>query len=206
VIQGESGSGSNETSDLSGVQIGRRDGSISIGRNTTYRAGSLVIDKAGGNIDLNAAPNGARVHTGGGDVHVGEAGGDVSATTGGGDVSVGPASGSVKASTGAGEVHIIVDRSSRDQLIEAWSGKGKVIIELPRDFQGRLELETAHTRTHEATASIRSDFEIDREPLTDWDDRQGTARRYLRATGRIGRGDARVVVRTVNGEIEIRRR
>jgi beta-lactamase regulating signal transducer with metallopeptidase domain len=206
VIHGESGSGSNETSDLSGVQIGRRDGSISIGRNTTYRAGSLVIDKAGGNIDLNAAPNGARVHTGGGDVHVGEAGGDVSATTGGGDVSVGPAAGSVKASTGAGDVHIIVDRSSRDQHIEARSGKGKVIIELPRDFQGRLELETAHTRTHEATARIRSDFEIDREPLTDWDERQGTARRYLRATARIGRGDARVVVRTVNGEIEIRRR
>ena len=100
----------------------------------------------------------------------------------------------------------IVDRVSRDQVIEAWSGKGRIIIELPRDFEGRLELETAHTRTHEEAARIRSDFEIDREPLTDWDDREGTARRYLRATARIGRGDARVIVRTVNGEIEVRRR
>ena len=206
VIYGEAGSGSNETSDLSSVNIGRGDGRISIGRNSTYRGGSLVIEKAGGNVDLDAAPNGARVHTGGGDVRVGEARGDVSATTGGGDVTVGPASASVRAGTGAGEVHVIVDRVSRDQVIEAWSGKGRIIIELPRDFEGRLELETAHTRTHEEAARIRSDFEIDREPLTDWDDREGTARRYLRATARIGRGDARVIVRTVNGEIEVRRR
>jgi beta-lactamase regulating signal transducer with metallopeptidase domain len=201
-----SGSGSNETSDLSSVNVTGGGSRIDIGRNATYRSGTLNIDKAGGDIELNAAPNGARVHTGGGDIRVGEAGGDVSAHTGGGDVRVGPAAASVEAGTGAGEVHIIVDRSARDQVIEAWSGKGRVIIELPRDFEGRLELETAHTRTHEETSRIRSDFEIDREPLTEWDDREGTARRYLRASGRIGRGNARVIVRTVNGEIEIRRR
>jgi hypothetical protein len=93
-----------------------------------------------------------------------------------------------------------------DQIIEASSGSGRVIIELPSDFDGRLDLETAHTRTHEETARIRSDWDLNREPLTDWDDRYGTPRRYLRATAVIGRGNARVVVRTVNGEIEIRRR
>jgi hypothetical protein len=201
-----SGSRSRETSDLSSVNVTGGGSRIDIGRNTTYGAGTLNIDKAGGDINLSAAPNGARVHTGGGDVTIGEAGGAVSAHTGGGDVRVGPASGSVEAGTGAGNVHIIVDRVTRDQVIEAWSGKGRVIIELPRDFDGRLELETAHTRTHERTSRIESDFEIEREPLTGWDDRQGTARRYLRASARLGRGTARVIVRTVNGEIEIRRR
>ena len=206
VIQGESDVRDGATADLSSVDVSRDGASIRIGSGTSYRAGTLSIEKAGGSIDLEAAPNGARVRTGGGDVRVGRSSGDVRASTGGGDVTVGPASGSVRAGTGAGEVHVVVDRSTADQVIEASSGQGRVIIELPRDWQGRLDLETAHTRTHEETARIRSDWEVDEEPLTDWDDREGTPRRYLRATARIGRGDARVIVRTVNGEIEIRRR
>jgi len=209
VIYGDSiyGSRRGSTTDLSSVNVSRDGAKITVGGTTVYAGGTLNIEKAGGDVDLNAAPNGARVHTGGGTVTIGRAGGDVVASTGGGDVSVGPASGSVRAGTGAGEVHIVVDRGrGSDQLIEASSGKGRIIIELPSDFSGRLDLETAHTRTHEETARIRSDWELEREPLTDWDDRYGTPRRFLRATAVIGRGNGRVVVRTVNGEIEIRRR
>jgi len=204
VIYGDSTvSSGGSTSSLSAVGV--NDSRISVGRE--YRGGTLNIDKAGGNVDLEAAPNGARVHTGGGRVTVGRAGGDVRATTGGGDVTVGPASGSVRAGTGAGEVHVIVDRSPAvDQVIEATSGSGRIIIELPGDFDGRLELETAHTRTHEGTARITSDFELNREPLTDWEDRYGSPRRYLRASAVLGRANRRVIVRTVNGEIVVKRR
>jgi hypothetical protein len=209
VIYGDSlvREGRRSTTDLSSIEVNAGGSRISIGRNTEYRAGTLNIEKAGGDIHLDEAPNGARVRTGGGRVTVGRSDGAVFASTGGGDVTVGPASGSVRAGTGAGEVHIVVDRlRSTDQVIEATSGKGRIIIELPSDFAGRLDLETAHTRTHEETARIRSDWDLDREPLTDWDNREGTARRYLRASAVIGRGNARVIVRTVNGEIEIRRR
>ena len=210
VIYGESVDGSRRsTTDISSVNVGRDGAKITVGETTIYAGGILTIEKAGGEIDLDAAPNGARANTGGGNVTIGRAGGDVDASTGGGDVRIGPASGSVRAGTGAGEVHIVVDRGPvRDRVIEATSGSGRVIIELPADFSGRLDLETAHTRTHEATARIRSDWELEREPLTDWINRYGTPRRFLRATAVIGRGNGggRVVVRTVNGEIEIRRR
>ncbi len=207
VIYGESVDGSRRsTTDISSVQVGRDGASISVGR-TEYRSGTLNITKAGGSVDLDAAPNGAVIHTGGGNVNVGRSVGLVDATTGGGDVEIGPVAGSARASTGAGEVRIVVDKvRDGDQTIEASSGKGRIIIELPADFEGRLDLETAHTRTHEETARIRSDWELERQPLTDWDDRYGTPRRFLRATAVIGRGNGRVVVRTVNGEIEIRRR
>jgi DUF4097 and DUF4098 domain-containing protein YvlB len=198
---------SESTTDLSSVDISGSGSRITVGGDTDYRAGTLNIEKAGGDIHLNAAPNGARVRTGGGNVTIGRADGDVSASTGGGNVTVGPVTGSVRAGTGAGEVRVVVDRlRSMDQVVEATSGKGRIIIELPGDFSGTLELETAHTRTHEETARIRSDWDLERDPLTDWDDREGTARRYLRASARIGRGNARVYVKTVNGEIEIRRR
>jgi hypothetical protein len=114
--------------------------------------------------------------------------------------------GSVTAVTGAGEVRIIVDRAREPQVIEASSGSGRVIIELPADFDGRLELETAYTRTHENRARINSDWDLERDPLTGWENRYGTPRRTLRARAVLGRGTGRVVVRTVNGEIEIRRR
>jgi beta-lactamase regulating signal transducer with metallopeptidase domain len=216
VIYGESSSrdegrrSTTATADLSSVEV-RRDGSrITVGGeppHSDYRGGVLHIDKAGGDINLNAAPDGARISTGGGDVTVGPSEGDIVASTGGGDVTIGPATSSVRAGTGAGEVRIVVDRlQTRNQVIEATSGKGRIIIELPSDFGGRLDLETAHTRTHEETARIRSDWDLEREPLTDWDARQGTPRRFLRASAVIGRGNARVIVRTVNGEIEIRRR
>jgi beta-lactamase regulating signal transducer with metallopeptidase domain len=215
-LRGSSGSGpviygtsddrtSRSTTDISSIKVD--DGSrIIIGRDTEYRSGTLNIEKAGGDVNLSAAPNGAHVRTGGGDVRVGPAAGQVDASTGGGDVTVGPAAGSVRAGTGAGEVRIIVDRGREPQVIEATSGSGRVIIELPADFDGRLELETAYTRTHESRARINSDWDLERDPLTGWDDRYGTPRRYVRARTVLGRGTGRVVVRTVNGEIEIRRR
>jgi hypothetical protein len=215
-LRGSSGSGpviygtsddrdNRSTTDIASVKVD--DGSrVTIGRDTEYRGGTLNIEKAGGDIILNAAPNGAHVRTGGGDVRVGRAAGQVDASTGGGDVTVGPAAGSVRAGTGAGEVRIIVERGRAPQVIEATSGYGRVIIELPADFDGRLELETAYTRTHENRARINSDWDLERDPLTDWEDRYGTPRRFLRARTVIGRGTGRVVVRTVNGEIEIRRR
>ena len=205
VIYGTSDDRNNRsTTDISSVTIndGKR---ISVG-DTDYRGGTLNIEKAGGDVALDAAPNGARVHTGGGDVRIGRGAGRVDASTGGGNVTVGPVAGSVTAVTGAGEVRIIVDRARESQVIEASSGSGRIIIELPADFDGRLDLETAYTRTHENRARIDSDWDLERDPLTGWEDRYGTPRRFLRARTVLGRGTGRVVVRTVNGEIEIRRR
>ena len=205
VVYGESTDPSRRgTTDISSVTVtGDR---ISVGRGTDDRVGTLSIEKAGGEVTLGTAPNGAHIRTGGGAIRVGETAGVVDAQTGGGDITIGPAAGSVRATTGAGDVRITVERSTADQVVDVSSGKGRIIIELPREWAGRLDLETAHTRTFEETARIRSDWDLQREPLTDWVNRFGTPRRFLRATAEIGRGNSRVVVRTVNGEIEIRRR
>lgn len=195
------------TTDLTGIAIADGGSSISIGSGRSYGAGILNIQKAGGSVDLEAAPAGARIRTGGGPITVGRAAGLVSAITGGGDIRLGPVAGSVTAGTGSGNVRIIVDNApGEDQTVEVSSGRGRVIVELPADFDGRLDLQTAHTRTFEGTARIISDWELELEPLTDWDDREGTPRRYLRASAVLGRGRGRVIVTTVNGEIEIRRR
>lgn len=210
VVYGESSDrSSRSTTDISGVTINAGGSRITVGGDNESRSlsGKLNITKAGGDINLDGAPNGAFVSTGGGDVTVGRSAGMLEASTGGGDVTVGPVAGSAIVGTGAGDVRVIVDRArGDDQIIEVTSGSGRVVIELPSDFSGRLDLETAYTRTHEDKARIRSDWELDRDPITGWEDRYGTPRRFIRARAVLGRGTGRVVVRTVNDEIEIRRR
>jgi beta-lactamase regulating signal transducer with metallopeptidase domain/DUF4097 and DUF4098 domain-containing protein YvlB len=208
VVYGESSDrSSRSTTDISSVGISAGGSRITIGRDTEYRSGRLNIEKAGGDVVLDAAPNGAHIRTGGGDVRVGRSAGMIEALTGGGDITIGPVAGSVNTTTGAGDTRIIVDRArGEEQVIEASSGSGRIVIELPSDFDGRLDLETAYTRTHESEARILSDWDLERDPLTDWENRYGTPRRFLRARAVLGRGTGRVVVRTVNAEIEIRRR
>jgi hypothetical protein len=169
---------------------------------TNKAKGRLHLEKAGGEIHLTEAPNGVSASTGGGDITIGRAGGMVDVGTGGGDIEVGPAAGSVRAGTGAGDVHVVLSRNKAQRTIDATSGHGDVVIDIPRGLAVDLDLETSYTRSSEPS-KIHSDVPIKLEPASGWDDREGTPRRYVRARS-TGKGEARVRVKTVNGNIEIR--
>ena len=188
--------------DLNGVDV---DDS---GRVEDARAGAsgvLTIERAGGEVVLREAPHGARITTGGGDIRVGRAGGAVEATTGGGDIEIGPVAGSVTAGTGAGDVAVtLASGGGQDQDVEISSGTGRVVLELPPDLDARFDLETAYTRNHTSTR-IESSWKLKQEATSDWDDSEGTPRRYVRAQGVAGNGRCLIHVRTVNGDIVVRR-
>jgi beta-lactamase regulating signal transducer with metallopeptidase domain/DUF4097 and DUF4098 domain-containing protein YvlB len=167
--------------------------------------GALRIDKAGGGVDLEGAPNGATIHTGGGRVIVGPSAGNVDVTTGGGGIAVGPVAGSVRASTGAGDVEVTVtDPAGREQSVEVFTGSGDVTVVLPKTLDARFEIETAYTR-ESSPASIDSVWELDHKPPTDWDASAGTPRRFVRATGIAGHGRGLVRIKAVNGNVTLRR-
>jgi DUF4097 and DUF4098 domain-containing protein YvlB len=181
VIYAESdGDEDDETGDLDGVTTYRNH--IDIDKSKNVGRGALHADKAGGEIVLTEAPNGASLSTGGGDIRVGRSGGTIEASTGGGDIEIGPVAGSVTAETGAGDVHITLAPTQRRQDVNVESGLGRVIVELPASFDGRFELETAYTRRKSPTR-IESAWDLEREPVTDWDSHEGTPRRYVRAHG-----------------------
>jgi beta-lactamase regulating signal transducer with metallopeptidase domain/DUF4097 and DUF4098 domain-containing protein YvlB len=170
--------------------------------------GFLRIEKAGGGVNIAEAPGGAVIHTGGGKVKIGRAGGLVEAKTGGGDIEIGPVAGSVHAGTGGGNIHVIVaDAGGREQTVELTSGNGRMILELPPGFDGTVELETAYTNNHRGGATrIESAWDLQRSATSEWESLGGqTPRRYVRAKGKIGNGRGLVRVRTVNGDIELRR-
>jgi hypothetical protein len=167
--------------------------------------GAIRIRKAGGAIHLADAPNDADVYTGGGSIHIGRSSGFVRAETGGGAIQLGPITGSVVARTGNGNVHVSLDRLEGATL-DIESGLGDVVLELPSDLSADIDLETAYTDTLGRVSAIHSQWPLDSAETREWDSTRGTPRRYVRSRGRIGKGGPVVRVRTVNGDITMRRR
>lgn len=169
--------------------------------------GPISMEKAGGDIYLAEAPEGADVRTGGGKIRIGAASGAVRASTGGGDIDIGPISGTVYAGTGAGDVTVRIARlSAGDPAVEISAGVGAVTLELPSGLSATLDIQTGYTRSTRRRPTIEADWTLEREETSEWDGREGTPRRYLRARGDIGGGGPVIKVRTLNGNVTIRRR
>jgi beta-lactamase regulating signal transducer with metallopeptidase domain len=167
----------------------------------------LHFSLAGGDIELDEIANGADLETGGGDIRVQRARGYVDASTGGGKVEIRHVTGGVSASTGAGDVHIGVDELTADgRGITVGTGNGDVVIELPADVAATLALETAYTNNLGHRTRIESDWDLAVSETDDWDDRRGTPRKYVRASGDLGGGGPRIEVNAVNGDIRVIRR
>jgi hypothetical protein len=174
------------------------------GKAGSFGAGGIRMESAGGAISLPSAPAGARVTTGGGPIRIGPSAGEVYASTGGGQIDIGPASGSVAANTGAGNVTIeIIGAGSHS--VDATSGLGEVVLVLPPGLDATLDLETAYTDNFGHKTRIVSDLPLQSTETATWDSRQGTPRRYVRARQTVGRGGGVIRVRTVNGNVVLKR-
>jgi beta-lactamase regulating signal transducer with metallopeptidase domain/DUF4097 and DUF4098 domain-containing protein YvlB len=193
----ESGSSKSETSKTTYITNDGRRESVLV-------SGGIRMVSAGGAISVPSAPEGAYVTTGGGRIRIGPSGGEVHAHTGGGDIEVGPASGSVEAFTGAGDVRIEL-KGADSHTVGVTSGKGDVDLILPPNLNATLELETAYTNNFGRKTRISGDWPVSVTETPDWDDSHGTPRRYVRVRQNIGRGGAVIRVRTVNGDITLRR-
>jgi hypothetical protein len=165
----------------------------------------IHIRRPAGDIDLAEARRGATVHTDGGAIRIGPSSGPVEATTGGGRIDLGPAAGSVVARTGNGDVRVSVSASDDPaRVIDILSGLGNVVIDLPANFAGEVDLETAYTDGFGRATQIGSPWMLSQQSTAEWDSTRGTPRRYVRARGRIGNGGTTLRVRTVNGDITLR--
>jgi beta-lactamase regulating signal transducer with metallopeptidase domain len=166
---------------------------------------SYSMSKAGGAIEVTEAPNGASLNTGGGNIWVGQSNGFLGVSTGGGDIDLPRVGGSVKATTGAGDVTItVVDAGNPEHSVDVFTGRGRVVLELPSNLDARFELETAYTESRGRT-QIDSDFSLQTSETAEWDDSQGTPRKFVRAQGSVGNGRGLIRIRVVNGDIIIRR-
>jgi beta-lactamase regulating signal transducer with metallopeptidase domain len=194
------GSGSGSSNSVTTTTYTRNGG----GKRNGFGASGITMSSAGGGISLPSAPDGARVTTGGGPIRIGPSAGEVYALTGGGPIDIGPATGSVEAHTGAGDVTIEL-KGVDGHSVDVTSGKGEVVLLLPRDINATLELETAFTDNLGHKTRIVSDWRLQTTETDSWDSREGTPRRYVRVRQDIGRGGSVIRIRNVNGDIVLKR-
>ncbi len=184
------------------IEVGKAEGSVrgqTAGGSITVTAagGDVTVQTAGGNITIGDA---ARVdaQTAGGSIEVGAARALVRVQTAGGSIRLSKCAGPVRAETAAGT---IVARIAATR--GAWAASvletnaGDIIVFLPDDLAVTIRalIEQASTRH-----TISSEFPLTLRPRA-----QAPGPRELRGEGAINGGGPLLELRTVSGNIEIKK-
>ena len=170
-------------------------------------SGEIEMSSMGGALSIDEAPAGAQLSTMGGDIRVGSAKDHVQAKTMGGDIRIDSIDGWVRAETMGGDVEVIMtgNAGTGKRDVELVSYSGDIELTVPANLAMVLDLELAYTRGKSGKYSIKSDFPVRMEETEEWDKSDGSPRKYINGSGKIGAGTHRVKIRTVNGNIILRK-
>ena len=170
-------------------------------------SGEVQIASMGGDINVDEAPSGADVHTMGGNVYVKNASDHVKAKTMGGDIEIQTVDGRVSATTMGGDIEVTMtgDPSKGDRSVSLESMGGEVTLTVPPSLSMDVDIELAYTRDSHRSYKIDSDFSLTRDESKEWDHSQGSPRKYITGTGKVGDGKNRVKIRTINGDVHLKK-
>jgi len=186
----------------------------SMGGNITYdHKGKVDKDEQppkystmGGNIIIGNAPLGANIKTMGGNISVDRAGDFVKAKTMGGNISIGKVSGGVDLKTMGGDISAIIleNETALSQDISMESHGGDIDLDISEEYSMNFDLEVKITKKWAKDFKIVSDFDFEEirkmdKQLLSHDDE------IIVGTGEVNGGDHSVKLRTVNGNITIRK-
>lgn len=159
-------------------------------------SGKLQAKTGAGDILVRAARLGGEIRTAGGIIRVLYTGGPTTLQSGGGDIVVRQVAGSINAQTPSGDIALTIDPTVKTQKMEARTGKGNIILNVPPKFAGTIDA-TVMTSDPDVNA-IQSDFPA----LTIRRDQVG-GRTRIHLTGKINGGGDRIELYTENGDITI---
>jgi DUF4097 and DUF4098 domain-containing protein YvlB len=169
---------------------------------------TVTITTMGGNIEVDEAPAGAWVSTMGGNVDVMDASAFVKASTMGGNVDISVTDGWVDARTMAGDVDVKIDGGLGEgdkKGVRLASMSGDVSLAIPSGIPLDLDITISYTKNSSQDYRIISDFDLEIEKSEDWDYSNGSPRKRIRGTAKVGGGKYPVFIETVNGNIRIRK-
>lgn len=194
-LSAESGGGSiTVTSCAQGAALETGGGNISVER----CGGRLKASTGGGSIELGDISGPAEIETGGGSIRLSSATGAVRAETGGGSIELNGVPSAHAETAAGGIVAKFVSGSQRtDSVLETSAGDITIYLAPNLNVTVRASIELANGH------SIRSDFSeihVNRESNESW-----PGPRTITAEGTLNGGGPLVKVRTVTGDITIRR-
>jgi DUF4097 and DUF4098 domain-containing protein YvlB len=170
--------------------------------------GEIKINSMGGALNVNDAPEGASLDTMGGDIHVRSASKFVEANTMGGNIDLDSVDGWVDASTMGGDVKVRITGNSfagkRD--VDLQSMAGDIELTVPEEMAMNLDLQIEFDPDRSDTPKIISDFPVKTWQEEDKSHHHGNRRSMiLRGTGQTGSGQHKVRIKTVEGDIILKR-
>lgn len=185
----------------------REEGTPAPGK-SSGSTGEKRIHSMGGDLDLASAPAGASLETMGGDIHIVSANDHVKAQTMGGNIQVDSIDGWADLTTMGGDVtmHMVGDPKQGKRDVEISSMGGDIEISLPAGISATFDLETEYMlRSRNRTPKIISDFPIQISESNDCDHDHGESCKSLVGSGKAGSGTHRIKIRTIQGDITIRK-
>lgn len=170
--------------------------------------GEVKINSMGGDLNVNDAPEGASLETMGGDIHVRSASKFVEANTMGGNIDLDSVDGWVDASTMGGNVKVRITGNSSEgkRDVDLQSMAGDIALTVPEGMAMDLDLQIEFDPDRSQTPKIISDF-----PVKTWQEENKSGHHgyehsmILYGTGQTGSGQHKVRIKTVQGDIILKR-
>ncbi len=201
----------NVTGDLDASSMGGKVIQRNVKGNKNSIGKEVNISTMGGEIDVDSAPNGCKVKTMGGDITINSAAIFVDAITYGGDIEIKEVDGKVNAKTMGGNIDLNMIGKGDGKDIDISSLGGDITLTLPADFSMDVYVEIAFTkewnRKHKGfeEATIDGDFKLNEQRSDEWEYSHGSPRKYLRGKGEFNGGKNKVVVKTINGTVNLKK-
>lgn len=184
------------------VKLKTFGGDIDVGK-----AEEVNVTTLGGDVTVGEAPVGAKVSTMGGDITIRAAGKYAQAKTMGGDIEIHAIDGGAKAKTMGGDITVRMvgdpDEGRRDVELESMGGDIELVV--PEGLSMEFDIELSYTKSGQGKYRIESDFDMKIEETKEWKRKWGQKRKYIYGTGSVGGGEHRIKIKTVNGNITIRK-
>ena len=197
---------SDVTGNIDGTTMG---GDVTYDNVRSSRSGSedvVKVSSMGGDVVIDEALHGADVHTMGGDVQINRAANYVKAGTMGGDIVVSEIDGWIEANTMGGDIEVnMVGGTTGDRHVELESRGGTIVLSVPPGLSMDIDIRILLSRGADWNEyEIVSDFDLEVDVENDSERRWHTNREVV-ATGRVGNGGNKIVIRTVNGNVVLKR-
>ena len=188
----------------------RQEGTGPSGRASSHTAsgGEKKIHSMGGDLNLDSAPDGASLETMGGEIHIGSAADHVKAKTMGGDIRVDSIDGWADLTTMGGDVtvNMVGDPSKGKRDVDISSMGGDIELTLPAEISATFDLQTEFTTERSRIPKIVSDFPVNVTESSDCRYDHDRDCKILVGSGKTGSGANRIKIRTIQGDIIIKKR
>ena len=196
------------TGDVKATSMGGRVIQRNVSRRTKEGIkDELSVQTMGGDINVDDAPQGTDVHTMGGDIHIKRATKYAKAKTMGGSIDIDAIDGRVDATTMGGEVNVTMvgdpDKGERGVNIESMGGD--ITLTVPAGLSMDIDITLAYTKDRDDDYKIVSDFDVKQEETREWDHSHGSPRKYIYGTGSIAGGKNKVRIKTINGNVHLKK-